>query len=50
MKLRCVGADLAKNVDQLHGVDRYGKTVWKRRLTRGKWLNALLADIRINCC
>ncbi len=31
MKLSRVGVDLAKNVYQLHGVDRHGKTVWKRR-------------------
>ena len=42
MKLSQVGVDLAKNVYQLHGVDRYGKTVWKRRLRRGQWLQALL--------
>ena len=34
MKLSRVGVDLAKNVYQLHGVDRHGKTVWKRRLRR----------------
>jgi len=32
MKLSRVGIDLAKNVYQLHGVDRFGKTVWKHRL------------------
>ena len=42
MKLSRVGVDLAKNVYQLHGVDRHGKTVWKRRLRRGQWLKALL--------
>jgi hypothetical protein len=30
MKLSRVGAHLAKNVYQLQGWDRYGKTVWKR--------------------
>ena len=42
MKLSRVGVDLAKNVYQLHGVDRHGKTVWKRRLRRAQWLQALL--------
>ena len=42
MKLSRVGVDLAKSVYQLHGVDRHGKTVWKRRLRRGQWLQALL--------
>ena len=43
MKINRVGVDLAKNVFQLHGVDRNGKALWKRRLTRGKWL-AVLCD------
>ena len=34
MKLSRIGIDLAKNVFQLHGVDRHGKTLWKRRLSR----------------
>ncbi len=37
MKLSRIGIDLAKNVFQLHGVDRHGKTVWKRRLKRNQW-------------
>ena len=43
MKINRVGVDLAKNVFQLHGVDHKGKALWKRRLTRGKWL-AVLCD------
>jgi transposase len=43
MKINRVGVDLAKNVFQLHGADHNGKTVWKRRLPRGKWL-AVLCD------
>ena len=38
MKLSRVGVDLAKNVFQLHRVDRHGKVVWRRRLTRKTWL------------
>jgi transposase len=49
MKLSRVGVDLAKNVFQLHGVDRHGKAVWKRRLTRAKWLDALLAQTEPGC-
>jgi len=30
MKLSRVGVDLAKNVYQLHGIDRHGKTVRRR--------------------
>jgi transposase len=41
MKINRVGVDLAKNVFQLHGADYRGKAVWKRRLSRGKWLKVL---------
>ncbi|NIQ09807.1 MAG: IS110 family transposase [Gammaproteobacteria bacterium] len=41
MKLKRIGVDLAKNVFQCHGVDGTGKTIWKRRLTRNKWLSAI---------
>ena len=49
MKLNRVGVDLAKNVFQLHGVDRHGKAVWKRRLKRGQWLKALLDQVEPGC-
>ena len=49
MKLIRVGVDLAKNVFQLHGVDRSGKAVWKRRLSRAKWIPALLAQSEPGC-
>jgi len=49
MKLSRVGIDLAKNVYQLHGVDRCGKTVWKRRLKRDRWLEALLDKAEPGC-
>ncbi len=42
MKLSRVGIDLAKNVYQLHGVDRFGNTILKRRLKRHQWLKVLL--------
>lgn len=41
IKLTRIGIDLAKNVFQLHGVDRHGKCVFKRRLSRTKWLDVL---------
>ena len=34
MKITTLGIDLAKRVFQLHGVDRHGKCVLKKRLTR----------------
>lgn len=49
MKLSYVGVDLAKNVFQLHGVDRQGKAVWRRRLRRHQWLEVLLATIDTDC-
>ena len=49
MKLSYVGVDLAKNVYQLHGVDRHGKAVWKRRLRRAQWLQALMEKAEPGC-
>ena len=49
MKLSRVGIDLAKNVYQLHGVDRSGKTIWKRRLKRHQWFEALLDKTEPGC-
>ena len=49
MKLIRVGVDLAKNVFQLHGVDRAEKTVWRRKLVRGDWIKALLDRIEPGC-
>ena len=48
-KLSRVGIDLAKNIFQLHGVDRHGKAVWRRRLTRDKWLKVLLGKVETGC-
>ncbi len=49
MKLSRVGIDLAKNIYQLHGVDRSGKTLWKRRLKRDQWFRVLLDTIEPGC-
>ncbi len=49
MKLSRVGVDLAKNVYQLHGVDRTGKTMLKRRLKRHQWLKVLLDKTEPDC-
>jgi transposase len=49
MKLRRVGVDLAKNVFQLHGVDRHEKAVWKRRLKRDQWLKVLSDQAEPGC-
>ena len=49
MKLSRVGVDLAKNVFQVHGVDRRGQVVCRRRLTRKRWLPALMAQADPGC-
>ena len=41
MEIIRVGVDLAKEVFQVHGVDRGEKSVWTRRLKRGNWLKVL---------
>ena len=48
-KLRRVGVDLAKNVFQLHGVDRDDKAIWHRRLKRDQWINVLLQKVEPGC-
>lgn len=49
MKIIRVGVDLAKNVFQVHGVDRYEQVVWRKRLSRSEWLGALLEKIEPGC-
>ncbi len=46
MEIRRVGVDLAKNVFQLHGTDGKGKAVWKRQLSRDKWLVTLFSQVK----
>lgn len=36
MNIKALGIDIAKNVFELHGVDKNGKTVFKKRLMRDK--------------
>ena len=49
MKLIRVGVDLAKNVFQVHGVDRQEKALWRRRLTRENWLEVLRETVEPGC-
>jgi len=49
MKLIRVGVDLAKNVFQVHGVGRGEKVVWRRRLGRERWLEALVDKLEPGC-
>ena len=41
MTIETLGIDIAKNVFQLHGVNRNGRTILKRRVMRGQLLEAL---------
>jgi transposase len=49
MKIIRVGVDLAKNVFQVHGVDRNEKPVWQRKLKRDEWIKILLEKIEPGC-
>ena len=49
MKLIRVGVDLAKNVFQVHGVDRQEKALWRRRLTRENWVKVLRETVEPDC-
>jgi transposase len=49
MKLIRVGVDLSKHVFQVHGVDSREKPVWRRRLTRERWLQVLLETVDPGC-
>lgn len=49
MKIIRVGVDLAKNVFQVHGVDRQEKPVWRQKLNRTEWIKILLQKIEPGC-
>lgn len=49
MKITRVGVDLAKKVFQVHGVDRHGRTVWKRQLKRSTWLKVMAETLEPGC-
>ena len=49
MKLIRVGIDLAKNVFQVHGVDRSEKHVWRGRLRREEWIKVVHERVEPGC-
>lgn len=49
MKLIRVGVDLAKSFFQVHCVDRSEKAGWRRKLSRGEWLQTLLERVGPGC-
>jgi transposase len=40
---------LAKNVFQIHGVDRHEQPVWRQRLSRECWLQTVVEKIEPGC-
>ncbi len=46
MKIIRVGVDLAKNVFHVHGVDRKEEAVWRRKLSREKWLKVVMEKLQ----
>ncbi|HEY5626479.1 MAG TPA: IS110 family transposase [Nitrospira sp.] len=49
MKITRVGVDLAKNVFQVHGVNRSGRAAFKRQLRRANWLKVLTETLEPGC-
>ena len=49
MKISRVGVDLAKSVFQLHGANAHGKPVWKRKLSRDRWIESLCKAVPEGC-
>lgn len=49
MKITRVGVDLAKNIFQVHGVNRAGRQIWKRQLKRSNWLKVLSETLEPGC-
>ena len=49
MKITRVGVDLAKNVFQVHGVNRASRSVFKRQLKRANWLRVLTETLEPGC-
>ncbi len=49
VKLSRVGVDLAKNIFQLHGVNRAETSTWCRRLRRDNWVKVLLNKVEPGC-
>ena len=49
MNISRVGVDLAKNVFQIHATDAHGKVIWKRKLSREKWIEAICTKAPEGC-
>ena len=49
MKLTRVGVDLAKQVFQVHGIDRSEQPIWCKRLKRSRWIVELERAVEPGC-
>ena len=49
MKLTRVGVDLAKQVFQVHGIDRAEQPIWCKRLKRSRWIVELERAVDAGC-
>jgi transposase len=49
MQLTRVGVDLAKQVFQVHGVDRAERPTWRKRLRRSRWIVELEREAQAGC-
>jgi len=49
MKLTRIGVDLAKQVFQIHGVDRQEQSIRRRRWSRERWLSAVAEVAALDC-
>jgi len=49
MKLTRVGVDLAKQVFQVHGIDRAEQPIWCKRLKRSRWIAELERAVDPGC-
>jgi hypothetical protein len=49
MKLIRIGVDLAKNVFQVHAVDRSEMPVWRKKLIRKDWIKEVAERIEPGC-
>jgi transposase len=49
MKLTRVGVDLAKQIFQVHGVDRVEQPIWCQPLKRGRWIAEFERNVEPGC-
>lgn len=48
-ELMRIGVDLAKNLFQVHGVDRQERAAWCKRLPRDRWIQAVVQSAPRGC-